>query len=67
VTDIGTRTVIAIRIDEVRVAGGKDGGIVAILDQAEAEAQGWFKGPPYMVAEEVFDEYSFGGCSPVPK
>jgi hypothetical protein len=53
VTDVGTRTVIAIRIDQVTVI--RD-GVEEALDQAQAEAAGWFRGPPYAVAEGVFDE-----------
>jgi hypothetical protein len=36
------------------------------LRQSEGEAGGWFKGPPYKVAESVFDEYDMEGCSPFP-
>jgi len=61
-TDIGTRTVLAIRLDGVSV------GISAperrrTLGQAEAEAEGWFNGPPYAVAEHVFDEDDLPACS----
>jgi hypothetical protein len=28
----------------------------------EAEADGWFNGPPYSVAETVFDENDIEGC-----
>jgi hypothetical protein len=34
-----------------------------ILSSNEREAQGWFKGPPYAVAESVFDKCEMGGCS----
>lgn len=35
--------------------------IVAIqLDQTDAS---WYNGPPYAVAESVFDEYDQAGCS----
>lgn len=35
--------------------------IVAIqLDKDDAS---WYNGPPYAVAEWVFDEYDLGGCS----
>ncbi len=33
------------------------------LSGAEAEAQGWFAGPPYAVAETVFDEDDLEACS----
>jgi hypothetical protein len=58
-TDIGTRTIVAIRIDSVRVDRNKR----RLLDRAAAEAEGWFNGPPYAVAEHVFDEYDIEGCS----
>jgi hypothetical protein len=35
--------------------------IVAIkLDQTD---ESWYNGPPYAVAESVFDEYDMAGCS----
>jgi hypothetical protein len=37
------------------------------LDRIEAEAEGWFKGPPYAVAESVFDEYEQEGCTLTPE
>ena len=43
VTDIGSRTVIAIKLDK--------------------DDSSWYNGPPYAVAESVFDEYDIEGCS----
>ena len=65
-TDVGSRTIIAIRVDEVEMvtkAGSETTS--SILPQAAAEAQGWFNGPPYGVAELVFDEDDLEGCAPV--
>lgn len=31
---------------------------------AEAEADGWFSGPPYAIAESVFDEDDMKACVP---
>jgi len=64
-TDIGTRIVAAIRIDTVNV-GGTDPARCRVLGRAEAEAGGWFNGPPYAVAEILFDEDSLPACSPGP-
>lgn len=64
-TDIGTRTVIAIRIDGVDV-DGTNPGLRRTLSRAEAEADGWFDGPAYAVCEVVFDEDSLPGCSLAP-
>ena len=44
-TDIGTRTIIAIKVS----------------DRSDAT---WFSGPPYAVAEMVFDEHDWEGCWP---
>jgi hypothetical protein len=61
-TDIGTRTLTAIRIDAVEV-GSTDPASRRSLTHAVAEAEGWFNGPPYAVAEVVFDEHDQEGCS----
>jgi len=42
-TDVGTRTITAIHIEEDREAS-------------------WYNGPPYAVAETVFDEYDLPSC-----
>lgn len=62
-TDIGSRTIIAIHIDCVRVGSDKP-ELRRTLDRAAAEAEGWFNGPPYAIAEHVFDEHDIEGCSP---
>lgn len=49
VTDKGQRTLVVIRIDLVKTN-------LDPLDEAAAEAAGWFNGPPYAVSEIVFDE-----------
>jgi hypothetical protein len=56
-TDVGSRIVIAIRVDCVETNHG-------ILTREEGEAQGWFNGPPYAVAERVFDEDDLEVCEP---
>jgi hypothetical protein len=65
-TDIGTRTIVAIRLDHVEV-GSDARQRRRILSRAEAEAEGWFNGPPYAVVERVFDEYDIEGCSLEPE
>jgi hypothetical protein len=47
-TDVGTRTIAAIKLD---------------MDHDPS----WYNGPPYAVAESVFDEDGFEGCDPAPK
>lgn len=43
-TDVGSRTITAIMLEDGRDAS-------------------WYNGPPYAVAEIVFDEYDFADCS----
>lgn len=65
VTDIGTRTVVVIRVDQVtatRLSGGVE--TTRVIPGADAEADGWFRGPPYGVAETVFDEDDIRLCRP---
>ena len=64
--DIGTRTIVAIRLDRVEV-GSSAPERRRTLTRAEAEAEGWFNGPPYAVAESVFDEHDVDGCSLAPE
>jgi hypothetical protein len=61
-TDKGSRVVIAIRLDEVHVTGTNPRKM-RTLNREQAEAEGWFNGPPYAVAERVFDEEDQRGCS----
>ena len=63
-TDKGTRVIAAIRLDRVEVGSNRP-ELRRVLNRAEAEADGWFEGPPYAVAEVVFDEYEQEGCFPV--
>lgn len=63
-TDIGTRVIVAIRIDDGDgFASWCLSGPCATMPCAEAEAEGWFLGPPYAVEEMVFDENDLAGCS----
>jgi hypothetical protein len=64
-TDVGTRTIVAIRIDLVETRTILDGRPVRrYLTQEEAELEGWFNGPPYALAEVVFDEDGIVECKP---
>ena len=64
-TDKGTRVVVAIRVDEVAMTTLHENGTktTRTIDGREAERTGLFNGPPYGVAESVFDEYEIEGCS----
>lgn len=65
-TDMGTRTIVAIRVDSVEV-GSNVPELCRTLSRAQAEAEGWFNGPPYAVGESVFDEDDMEGCTPEPQ
>jgi hypothetical protein len=64
-TDIGTRTITAMRIDSIEVVTSAPDRHQTrrTLSHSEAAAEGWFNGPPYAAAESVFDENDLGGCS----
>jgi hypothetical protein len=65
-TDIGTRVIVAIRIDLVETRSIVDGHPVRrYLTQEEADLEGWFNGPPYALAEVVFDEDRLVECETV--
>jgi len=62
-TDCGTRTIIAIRVDAAEIASGEPGKLrTRILSREELERDGWFNGPPYALAEHVFNECDLEGC-----
>ena len=61
-TDIGGRVVVAMRVVRVEV-GSSAPQWARTLSRTEAEAEGWFNGPPYPVAERVFDEDDQEGCT----
>jgi hypothetical protein len=63
-TDVGSRVIVAIRLDDIEIAQSSRGVIShRTLSREEAERDGWFNGPPYPVAEHVFDEDDQEGCS----
>lgn len=66
-TDVGSRVVVAILTDGIRVVrtDGNGGSVVAVVGYDEAVRDGWFNGPPYALAERVFDEDDLPVCSPV--
>jgi hypothetical protein len=66
-TDVGTRVIVAIRIDPVEI-GTSENGVVTTrrISRAEAEALGRFSGPPYGVLESVIDEDDREACSLTP-
>ncbi|GAA0577275.1 hypothetical protein GCM10009416_14850 [Craurococcus roseus] len=68
-TDIGTRVVVAIRIDstefaEVKVRRGRRGPETRTAIDPRKDPS-WFDGPPYALAKTVFDEYDHPTCMPV--
>ncbi len=66
VTDIGSRTIIAIQVDHVdkTTYDPETGTMRMTLTREEAKAEGWFNGPPYALHERVFDELDQKECRP---
>ena len=63
-TDIGSRTVVALRVDEVSATiSTTHSTTTRRLTHKQATAEGWFNGPPYALKEQVFDEYDQAGCA----
>jgi hypothetical protein len=60
VTDVGSRAVCAIHVDEAVIANGTT---KTTYNKRQAEENGWFNGPPYGVAETVIDEYDQDACT----
>jgi hypothetical protein len=60
-TDVGTRVIIAIRIDQVTVERTDDEN--RKTTKIVTDDPSWFEGPPYAVAECVFDKFDMDGCS----
>lgn len=60
-TDIGTRVVAAIQIDQVEAC--KQNATSEPTIEIITDDSSWFNGPPYAVAEHVFNEFDLGGCS----
>ena len=62
-TDVGTRVIVAISLkprDIIRVRIGEDGE--RIEEKFVSDDPHDLVGPPYLVAEHVFDENDFKGC-----
>ena len=62
-TDVGTRVVVAISLETrtmVRMRREETGQDVQ--ERFASDDPRDLAGPPYMVAEHVFDEYSMDGC-----
>ena len=59
-TDIGTRTITAIKISDVDITTCKNGVTVSRTDSSPDSS--WFNGPPYAVAEHTFDEDGILSC-----
>jgi hypothetical protein len=54
-TDVGSRTIVGIRLDRLAVTILKDGvRSAAVIDPRDDGS--WLAGPPYAAAETVFDE-----------
>lgn len=44
----------------------KGSRVIVAIHMEDGRDPSWLKGPPYAVAEHVFDEYDMDGCSKEP-
>ncbi len=64
-TDVGTRTIVAIKlgpreIGSIQTGDGRDRHQIMVVEDDPS----WLNGPPYAVAETVFDEDDIEVCYP---
>jgi hypothetical protein len=65
-TDIGSRVIVAICLEPQAIVTslpGKNPGDCRREVRKISSEPGLFNGPPYAVAELIFDEYDMQGCS----
>ena len=65
-TDVGTRVITAISLEPhevVELDEPRDSSGTARTRRYVRTDPSWLTGPPYKVAEAVFDEYDIEGCS----
>ena len=65
-TDIGTRVIVAICLEPHEIVANLPGerpGDLRREVRAITDDPRWLIGPPYAVAETIFDEYDMQGCS----
>ncbi len=64
-TDIGTRVVTAICLEEPKQVLRSDRqGHQELVNITDEQRKSWHRGPPYAVEEDVIDEYDMEGCAP---
>jgi len=63
-TDLGSRVVVAICLESHHVEEVVNSSETprTMTTRAVADDESWFEGPPYAVAEYVFDEHSIKDC-----
>jgi hypothetical protein len=65
-TDVGARVIVAISLEPHEVASyvpNADGQGLGRVEHYLTDDPSWLVGPPYAVAERVFDEHDLPGCS----
>jgi hypothetical protein len=65
-TDVGTRVITAISLEPhkvVELSAPRDSSGKRRARTYVTNDSSWLTGPPYKVAEAVFDEYDIEGCS----
>jgi hypothetical protein len=64
-TDVGSRVVVAICLDPHEVVTVRRTGAAPerMTTRVMTDEASWFEGPPYALAEQVFDEHAMKGCT----
>jgi hypothetical protein len=65
-SDVGTRVITAISLEPhelVEVISSDDASGPTQTRRHTTDDPAWLIGPPYKIAESVFDEYDIDGCS----
>lgn len=62
-TDVGTRVIAAIRISGTHKIVRYQAGVRTETVEPLPSEPSWFNGPPYAVAEYVFDEFDQERCA----
>ena len=61
-TDVGTRTIVAVQMGPRPIVHHESLGDEHLATTVVVDDPSWLNGPPYAVAETVFDEDDLDGC-----
>jgi hypothetical protein len=65
-TDVGARVIVAISLEPRTLVRVRHAAVENVREEVISDDPADLAGPPYMVVEHVFDEYSMEGCHETP-